>query len=753
MSRTGPFLVRRGTRGSSDHHRPALLARSVSASYIEADTHFFQEFVFMADPRRWALFLASFLMLYFELVVIRWIPGHVRVLGYFTNFVLIACFFGMGVGMMLARSRHDWARWAPFGLAGLVALALAARGLEIRSGDDVFLFLEYEGGAGTQLALLFPTLVLFYLAIAAAFVPFGQAIGRGFGDATPLLDYSINLLGSMAGIGVFFLYSWWALPPWAWFLLGMPLLVFLLPRDRRFLQGVTLALSAIVVAVVWSLDQGTIWSPYQKIQVAPLRVDRSNGQIFPYMHQDPTAIEELPPEAGVFLRVNDDFYQFALNLSDKAVQKYPFLKAARAQYDLACRLKPNAERVLIVGGGSGNDAAAALRMGAKHIDVVDIDPEIVAIGRRQHPEGPYSEKYRDRVSVHIDDARHFFHHAKKGSYDVVVFALVDSHRLLSTLSSLRLDSYVFTVEAFEEARSLLKPESGIQVTAFSVSTDWMEARFYEMLRQVYGADPLVVKEITVDDNKYRLAGNVFVSGPGAAALALPRSHLPVAEGAVLATDDWPFVYARGRFIPREYLGALALILILSFGVMRQLMSQTRLPDLHFFCLGAGFLLLETKNVTTLALVFGSTWYVNSVVFFSILVMALLANVVLSLTDRIRPSWAYIGLFAALVLNYLVPLRQFAGDSFAERFVIVGGVTALPIFFSGIIFSQSFKNTSDPAHALGSNLLGGVCGGILEYLSMVMGLRFLFLPIAAFYALSLWRPAPREAAVPEPVKVA
>lgn len=695
----------------------------------------------MADRRRWVLFLASFLMLYFELVVIRWVPGHVRVLGYFTNFVLIACFFGMGVGMMLARARHDWARWAPFGMVGLVALAVVARGLEIRSGDDVFLFLEYEGGTaaaasseGAGLALLFPTLVLFYLAIAAAFVPFGQAIGRGFGDATPLLDYSVNLLGSMAGIGVFFLYSWWALPPWAWFLLGMPLLVFLLPRDRRGLQALTLALSAGVVAVVWYLDQETIWSPYQKIEVARLRVDRSNGEIFPYRFTDPTTVAVLPPEAGVFLRVNDDFYQFALNLSDPALQEYPFLKPARAQYDLACRLKPNAERVLIVGGGSGNDAAAALRMGAKHVDVVDIDPAIVALGKEHHPEKPYADP---RVTITIDDARHFFHHAEPGSYDVIVFALVDSHRLLSTLSSLRLDSYVFTTEAFDEARRLLKPH-GIQVTAFSVSTDWMESRFYEMLRKVYGDDPVVVKEITVEGKTYRLAGNVFVSGGGAAALDLPHSLRPIDENAVLASDDWPFVYARGRFIPREYLGALALILILSFAIMRQLMSQTRRPDLHFFCLGAGFLLLETKNVTTLALVFGSTWYVNSVVFFSILVMALLANGLLGLTDRIRPSWAYAGLFAALALNYLVPLRQFAGASLAERLLIVGGITALPVFFSGIIFSHSFKQCADPAHALGSNLLGGVCGGILEYLSMVMGLRFLFLPLAGFYLLAMLR---------------
>ncbi|MGA2254905.1 MAG: hypothetical protein ABSG53_09600, partial [Thermoguttaceae bacterium] len=404
-------------------------------------------------------------------------------------------------------------------------------------------------------------------------------------------------------------------------------------------------------------------------------------------------------------------------------------------------LKPNAERVLIVGGGSGNDAAAALRMGARHVDVVDIDRSIVGLGTQYHPEHPYDQT--DRVTVYVDDARHFFHHAKPKSYDVVVFALLDSHRLLSTMSSLRLDSYVFTTEAFEEARRLLKPD-GIQVTVFAIGVDWMESRFYEMLRKVYGDEPLAVKEIKFDDVKFTPSGIIFVSGPGAAALGLPQTHRPIDENVVLASDDWPFVYACGRFIPLEYLGALGVVLLLSYGTMRQTMSRTRKPDLHFFCLGAGFLLLETKNVTTIALVFGSTWYVNSIVFFSILVMALLANVVLILTDRIRPGWAYAGLFIALVLNWLLPLRQFAGASFAVRLVIVGGVTALPVFFSGIIFSQSFKRTSDPAHAIGSNLLGGVCGGVLEYLSMVMGLRFLFLPLAALYAIAMLC-APRQSA--------
>ena len=44
-----------------------------------------------------------------------------------------------------------------------------------------------------------------------------------------------------------------------------------------------------------------------------------------------------------------------------------------------------------------------------------------------------------------------------------------------------------------------------------------------------------------------------------------------------------------------------------------------------FFLGAGFMLLETKSVVHMALLFGSTWMVNSIVFFAILVMILCSN--------------------------------------------------------------------------------------------------------------------------------
>jgi hypothetical protein len=230
-------------------------------------------------------------------------------------------------------------------------------------------------------------------------------------------------------------------------------------------------------------------------------------------------------------------------------------------------------------------------------------------------------------------------------------------------------------------------------------------------------------------------GVVLVAGPGLAQLPFkPLSRAPDPE-VVLASDDWPFFYAEARSVPREYLVALGLILAVSTLVVWRVAGEPRASELHFFCLGVGFMLLETRNITGAALVFGSTWQVNAIVFASILVMAMASALLTGSLARPPIHWVYAGLFASLVLNRLVPLQSFASAGLPERVALVGGLTALPLFFSGIVFAHSFKFAADPPRALAANILGGVLGGVLEYLGMVTGLGYLMVLVALFYLLS------------------
>ena len=215
------------------------------------------------------------------------------------------------------------------------------------------------------------------------------------------------------------------------------------------------------------------------------------------------------------------------------------------------------------------------------------------------------------------------------------------------------------------------------------------------------------------------------------------------DDAELLRDDWPFLYMRSRSIPPNYLLALILTFIGSLILVWRAVpsiDMKRPSNWNFFALGAAFALLETRAITEIALVFGSTWLTNTIVIGAILVMILLANLVVA---RWHPPlrFVYAGLFAVVVIVYLFPLQRLLGLPFWAQVLAAGLRVAAPMFFAGIIFARWFQQTKTPSSALGANLIGAVLGGLLEYLSLVIGLRHLYLLVLVFYAVSAtiaWR---------------
>jgi len=109
--------------------------------------------------------------------------------------------------------------------------------------------------------------------------------------------------------------------------------------------------------------------------------------------------------------------------------------------------------VLIIGAGTGNDLSVALAHGARHIDAVEIDPGLPAIGRRLHPAHPYQDP---RVTVHITDGRQFLQDTTR-HYNLIMFALPDSLTALAGQSGIRLESYLLTQQSIAAARQHLAP--------------------------------------------------------------------------------------------------------------------------------------------------------------------------------------------------------------------------------------------------------------------------------------------------------
>ena len=112
-------------------------------------------------------------------------------------------------------------------------------------------------------------------------------------------------------------------------------------------------------------------------------------------------------------------------------------------------------------------------------------------------------------------------------------------------------------------------------------------------------------------------------------------------------------------------------------------------------------------------------------------MAIASNAVAAYFD-ISKAISYGLLLSVLVADFWFPYPLLNGAASWMKIVVGGGWVALPVFFSGMIFSSSVKRQRRAAEALGINLFGAVVGGILENSVMVGGT-----PILGALAITLY----------------
>jgi hypothetical protein len=204
----------------------------------------------------------------------------------------------------------------------------------------------------------------------------------------------------------------------------------------------------------------------------------------------------------------------------------------------------------------------------------------------------------------------------------------------------------------------------------------------------------------------------------------------------LPTDDWPFLYLRDRGIPALNVRGIVLVAILSLLILLGFAPVRSIrPNWQMFFLGTGFMLLETKGVVQMALLFGATWFVNSIVFAAILVMILASNLYV-LAARPRSLGPYYALLlASILLGARVPLNVFLSLPAGARTLLSCSLTFAPIALAGVIFAASFRDSRQPDVDLGSNIGGVILGALCEFLSLVVGFNGLLFVALAFYALS------------------
>jgi hypothetical protein len=666
------------------------------------------------------LALVTFSILVLELALIRWLVTQVRVAAYFANLVLLAAFLGMGLGVGLGRYASRLARWSLPVLAAVCVLLASA-------GPLGFIHVQFpdlaptdwglkEGGEFIQFVGAASLVTACFWAVAAVFLFPGTLVGELFGKIPPLRAYAADLGGSLAGVlAMAALAALW-LPPPAWLALGALPLLWLF-RDRWSVLAAIVAVAAAAYTM-----QGATFSPYNRIDLTP-KVDPSYG---------------TPANGSTewLLNANRDYYQRMLDLRSSPGETQARADARHA-YELPFSFSERPGRsAVVVGAGTGNDVAAALRRGFSRVVSIDIDPAILRAGQSLHPEHPYSDPRAFRIN---DDARAFFGRDDGERFDVVCYGLLDSHALFSSMSSLRLDNFVFTKEGIGAAWARVRPD-GLLSISFTVGGQWIYARMVGLVREATHLQPFVVQH-GYDGGVTILAGRNLTT-------ELLRERAPgalIETGAAttiaLPSDDWPFLYLRTVGVPWTYLTVFLLVGLTAALAVRGVFGRTMFSRTRFdgqmFLLGAGFMLLETRAVTQLSLLFGSTWVVNTSVFGGVLLMVLAANAVAMRLQTYRRSLWYALLGISLVLLWMLPLQPFFALDVTLRAALAGPIMAVPVFFAGIIFSSELRSREDAAASLGSNLCGAVVGGLLENLSMLVGLKAIVLLALAFYLLSMF----------------
>jgi spermidine synthase len=659
----------------------------------------------------WDLFVISFLSLFFELACIRWVPGYVREVAYYSNLILLAAFLGLGLGILRGRG-SDTLHRVFVSIAILVVSVFLFRFAQVYSPSTETYIWENFSRVNLFSVHVSVTVVVFFLLTTLCFVPIGQRIETAFEAFRPLVAYTINILASIAGIIAFAVVSLFSLPPLVWFAASLGGFLWLTTRKRARYAVLSLGILGMVALTGYTPGVKTIWSPYYKISLVEAT--------------DPEASEDAD-ETFFRLLVDDDFHQRAITMDPDRIDTQ-FFRQFRERYAFPYQLiRP--EKVLVLGAGMGNDTSMALRQGVERVDVVEIDPVIFDLGYQHHPDLPYRDP---RVRRFTNDARSHLKMSNE-TYDLIVFGTLDAHRLFARMSSIRLDSFVYTRESLESARRLLA-EDGLLVITFVAHRQWIKERFFKTMGEVFGSDPAVYQW----PNEWT---TLVISNDGRHQVPIATSHperitLSAAK-AISAVDDWPYLYLRGRSIPSDYRGLLVALFLLSAGLIYGASPKPRKLNVHFFALGAGFLLLETKSITEFALLYGATWVVNAVVFAAILSVVLLANWVVFRTRIEHLTWVYALLWASLLFNYFFDLKVLLGVSPYLELGLGSVLIATPLFFAAIIFATTFANTENIAVALGSNLLGAVLGGLLEYVSLIFGLKALYLLSIVIYAVSLW----------------
>lgn len=668
------------------------------------------------------IFIISFLILFFELTLIRYISASIVSISFYSNIILLASFFGVGAGCLLNLKRNLFNYFPTLIL--ILLLILNSSLLMINTSKSEMIMFQVDGEGYRMPSWLI--IIFIFSFVAFLFLILGQQLKLAFRNFEKSIDaYIFDLLGSLVGVIAFNLLSYFELGFIYW--ISITFILWLLikltnknPTKNNKQDSIFVWILVISFALFLNIiHENSWWSKYYFIKLTEYK----KGEFY-HISTNKTGHQAMEIKPNLW------FYQT------------PYNSFKNPQYD----------DVLIIGAGSGQDASIALQNNVKNIDAVDIEPRLVEIGKQFHPLKPYNDP---RVKITIADGRNFIENQKDKKYDLIIFALTDSLTLASNSSNTRLESYLMTIESFAKTKSLLK-ENGMLMLYNNYRKDWLIEKLTKMLEQNFPNKVLIINS-KKDQNAILMAGNKIKDFDEIKFLK-EKTDLTFGYGDSKAdlenrvgTDNWPFSYLFKPSIPSSYLIIISFIIFLSGGVVvlflkkykstpeNKILSWQKFLTIipwHMFFLGAGFMLLETKNIINFQLLFGSTWIVNSLVFIAILGLALTSAILTKMKLIFNKKILYFLMIFAVAISIFFPLKSIIELPFYLKYLSAILISLLPIFFANLIFSNHFSHQNNAEISFGFNMVGALFGGLLEYLSMLYGYHFLLYLIGFCYLVAI-----------------
>jgi len=665
-------------------------------------------------------------LLWLLLALARLIPVAAPAAGDLPHFTLISVLTGLGAGI-LARERDPAREELLSGLLRLLALAAFYAGVSRLLPD-----FDDQAGGILPVALGLAGVAIGFALNALALLPLGRALRDGLDALPPAAVGRLAGATTLANLALFAIVGSASspltrlLPAAVFFLLwagieGLP------RRGLLLAAGLWLAISLLVLAAgvpaIWSL---------RHLRPAPIDSPRAQ-RLLPKEMTEPAAKLKQDSEVWTGLIIDRGFFEFAadFNPTDLALgeAKWPgrmqALTAMSEFIRLPFRLRPPG-RTLVLASGLGNEVAAALREGVPRVDAVELDPELLRLGRL-HPERPYQSP---SVSVRNLDPRRFLL-APGHPYDLIVFAPLDAYPLLQRPTGIARPAPLYTRETIAAAVGRLSAD-GVIAVMVAAPQGYVGKRLFQTLRNLTGS----AAAWTWINPAWDQRGVVIAAGPGLRRYrpypgpGMTDRTAEMEPGRQLhpATRDWPYLFLLSPgtalifILPLLYLGGAGTAIVI-FTRTSKSTSPRRLGA------GAASLLLAVASAHLLDGCLGDG---------SLPRLAIAAILALPLALGFQFSAS-----RPAALPVLAALLALAGVQFVlMRFELALPGSWLPFIgcaAAGLtagalgIFLRSLFAATLPAAAAGSLALGLAAGGIVAYLTLALGFAALNPAAAALLA--------------------